>query len=78
MENQKLELGKVYDLVCQRKGKFRMKLTHHDETWATGIITKGKAKAICAYNEVETGEEVTVRKSFATFNEVSTTPNLSR
>jgi len=71
MENQILEVGKIYDLSCQRKGKFRMKLTHHDETWATGIITKGKAKAILAYNEVEKGEEVTVRKSFSTFTEVA-------
>lgn len=71
MENQTLEVGKIYDVVSQRKGKFRMKLTHHDETWASGIITKGKEKAILAYNEVEEGEEVTVRKSFTTFTAVS-------
>lgn len=71
MENQNLEVGKIYDVVSQRKGKFRMQLTHHDETWASGIITKGKAKAILAYNEVEKGEEVTVRKSFTTFTAVS-------
>ncbi len=71
MGSQKLEVGKIYDVVCQRKGKFRMRLTHHDETWASGIITKGKAKAICAYNVVETGEEVTVRKSFTMFTAVS-------
>lgn len=53
MENQNLEVGKIYDVVSQRKGNFRMQLTHHDETWASGIITKGKAKAILAYNEVE-------------------------
>lgn len=71
MENQKLEIGKIYDVVSQRKGKFRIQLTHHNETWASGIITKGKAKAILAYNEVEKGEEVTVRKSFTTFTAVS-------
>ena len=71
MDNQNLEVGKIYDVVSQRKGKFKMKLTHHDETWATGVITKGKAKAICAYNEVEKGEEVTVRKSLTTFTAVS-------
>lgn len=70
MDNQILEIGKTYDLVCQRKGKFRMQLTHHDDTWASGIITEGKAEAILAYNEVEKGEEVTVRKSFAKFTEV--------
>ena len=71
MENQSLEVGKIYDVVNQRKGKFRMQLTRHDETWASGVITKGKAKAIRAYNEVEKGEEVTVRKSFTTFTAVS-------
>jgi hypothetical protein len=70
MTNQTLEVGKVYDVVSQRKGNFKMQLTHHDDTWATGIITKGKAKALLAYNEVEKGEEVTVRKSFCTFTEV--------
>ena len=70
MENQILEVGKIYNVVSQRKGKFRMQLTHQDETWASGIITKGKAKAILDYNEVEKGEEVTVRKSFSTFTEV--------
>lgn len=62
-----LEIGKIYDIVSTRKGKFRMELTNQCDTWATGIITKGKAKAILSYNEVEVGEEVTVRKSFTTF-----------
>ena len=70
MDNQNFEIGKTYDLSCQRKGKFRMRLTYQCETWASGIITKGKAKAILAYNEVEEGGEVTVRKSFCTFTEV--------
>jgi hypothetical protein len=65
--NDNLEIGKTYDVVCQRKGKFQMQVTRQDETWASGIITKGKAKAILTYNEVEEGEEVTVRKSFSTF-----------
>lgn len=67
MNEQTLEVGKIYNVVCQRKGKFKMKITHHDETWATGVITTGKAKAILSYNEVDKGGEVTVRKSFATF-----------
>ncbi len=71
MENQNLEVGKIYDVVSQRKGKFRMQITHQDETWASGVITKGKAKAILAYNEVEKGEEVTVRKSFTSFTAVA-------
>lgn len=71
MENQTLEIGKIYDVFSSRKGKFRMKVTHQDDTWATGVITKGKAKAILAYNEVEKGEEVTVRKSLTTFTAVA-------
>ena len=71
MENQTLEIGKIYDVFSSRKGKFRMQVTHQDETWATGVITKGKAKAILAYNEVEKGEEVTVRKSLTTFTAVA-------
>ena len=67
MENQNLEVGKTYNVVSQRKGKFTIKLTRHCDTWASGVITKGKAKALMQYNEVEQGEEVTVRKSFSTF-----------
>ena len=70
MEKQKLEVGKIYKVNSERKGKFQMKLTYHDETWATGIITDGKASAILQYNEVEKGEEVTVRKSFTRFDAV--------
>lgn len=62
-----LEIGKVYDVASSRKGNFKMKLTYQDDTWATGVITKGRAKAILKYNEVEQGEEVTVRKELTTF-----------
>ena len=71
MENQVLEVGKIYDVVSQRKGRFTMQLTYQDETWASGVITKGKAKAMLAYNEVEKGEEVTVCKSLTTFTAVA-------
>ena len=66
-----LEIGKIYDVFSNRKGKFRIQLIQQDETWATGIILKGKAKAILSYNEVEKGEEVTLRKSLTSFTEVS-------
>ncbi len=62
-----IEIGKIYDVFNSRKGKFRMKVSSYDETWVTGIITKGKAKAINAYNEVWKGEEVTVRKELTSF-----------
>ena len=67
MENQNLEIGKIYDVFSTRKGKFKMKITNQDDTWATGVITEGKAEAILKYNEVEKGEELTVRKSLTKF-----------
>lgn len=65
-----LEIGKIYDVVSQRKGKFRIKLTRQCDTWATGIIIKGKAKAIFEYNERKKGEEITVRKELSSFTQV--------
>jgi hypothetical protein len=62
-----IETGKIYDVFSSRKGKFIMQITSHNETFATGIILKGTAKAILSYNEREEGEEVTVRKSLTTF-----------
>jgi hypothetical protein len=70
MGNQNLEIGNVYNVFSSRKGKFRMKLTEQCDTWATGIITKGKAKAILAENEVEQGEQVTVRKELSSFTPI--------
>jgi hypothetical protein len=66
----KLQINKIYDVFSNRKGEFRIKLTSQCETWATGIIIKGKAKAICEYNEREKGEKITVRKEFSSFTEV--------
>lgn len=68
-----LEEGKIYDVFSSRKGKFRFKLTSQNETWAIGIIIKGKASAIYSYNERYKGEEITVRKELSTFTEVKTT-----
>ena len=65
-----LQIGKIYDVFSSRKGKFRMKITGQCEVWAWGIITEGKANAICEYNEREKGEDITIRKSLSTFTEV--------
>ena len=70
MEKQNLEVGKTYKVNSSRKGRFQMKVTYQDETWVKGIITDGKASAIMKYNEVEKGEEVTVRKSLTRFEAV--------
>jgi len=67
---EKLEYGKIYNVSSQRKGKFQMKLIHQDETWATGVITNGRASALSWYNEVEEGEEVTVREEHTVFKPV--------
>lgn len=64
----RLEKGKIYNVASSRKGKFKMLLTFQDETWATGIITEGKAKAILSCNEVNENEKVTVRKSLTEFS----------
>jgi hypothetical protein len=67
MENSNLEIGKVYDVINSRKGRFKMQITRQDDTWASGIIVEGVADAIMAYNVAYEGEEVTVRKSMSTF-----------
>lgn len=46
-----------------------MKITHCDDTFATGIIVDGHASAMMQYNEREKGEEVSVRQSLCTFTE---------
>ena len=69
MTEQEIKIGETYKVVSQRKGTFFMKVTHQDDTWDTGIITKGYASAMLSYNVVDTGEEVTVRKSFTTFTQ---------
>ena len=65
-----LKIGKIYDVVSVRKGKFRFKLTDQCKDFATGVIIEGKAKAILEYNERSEGEEVSVRKELTSFNEV--------
>lgn len=62
-----LENGATYAVSSQRKGSFVGRLVSHNDTWATLEITQGKAGAMMAYNEVEKGEEVTVRRSFTSF-----------
>ena len=64
-----LEVGKTYLVNSQRKGTFMVRLTHCDDTWATGTIVGGTAKAMMDYNVRETGEEVTVRREFCKFTE---------
>jgi hypothetical protein len=69
MENQILEIGKIYDVASQRKGHFTIQLKNQCETWAHGFIIKGTAKAILSYNVVYEGEEISLRKSLTYFKE---------
>lgn len=62
-----LENGCIYEVRGQRKCSFTGLLIQHCDTWATIEITCGKAQAMLAYNERSIGEEVTVRRSLATF-----------
>ncbi len=55
------EVGKTYIVRDSRKGTFTMRVTSVDGEWATGIITKGIARAIMAYNIRYEGDTVTVR-----------------
>lgn len=60
----KFEIGKTYDVSTQRKGRFVIKITNLDDTWATGIIVEGEAQAMLDYNRKSEGEEITIRRSF--------------
>jgi len=66
-----LLVGKVYAVACRRKGRFEGRLEAFDETLATLTITRGRASAMLAENELGVGETVTVRRSFAFLAEVS-------
>lgn len=64
-----LTVGKTYTVNSSRKGIFTGIVTQCCDTWATVLITNGKAEAMLECNEREQGEEVTVRRSFCTFTE---------
>ena len=66
-----IEVGKEYEVNHSRKGKFRLLASSVSEEWISGTISKGKAGALLSYNEVEQGEEITIRRSHSRFTEVS-------
>ena len=61
---QTYEQDHLYAIHHSRKGKFSIKITGQDDEWLSGLIVAGKAKAMLAYNELEAGEDITIRKSF--------------
>ncbi|MCW5591017.1 MAG: hypothetical protein KIS74_02860 [Burkholderiales bacterium] len=66
----KLSVGTTYRVDHTRKGRFTVRLTRFDDTWATGVVVDGLAAALLPENERGVGEEVTFRRSFATFSEL--------
>lgn len=66
-----LTVGKTYRVASTRKGTFTGQLVSADNTWATFKITKGRAGAMLQENVREKGEEVTVRREFCTFTDVT-------
>lgn len=68
---KEIEVGKQYVINSSRKGVFNGKLIHQNDEWATFEITSCKANAMMEYNVKYEGEQVTVRKSFCTFNELN-------
>jgi len=65
-EKMNFEEGKIYKVRHSRKGIFHLYVLNQDDTWLTGRIIKGHAKAMLEYNEKYVGDEITVRKSFLT------------
>lgn len=65
--NIKLEVGKIYNVDSQRKGKFVMLVDDIDADFVHGTIIEGKARAAMFYNERKVCDEVSVRKSLTKF-----------
>lgn len=60
-ENAAPKQGDVFEVRHQRKGVFVVRVKAVAGEWLTGVIVEGQAGAMMAYNERDTGEEVTVR-----------------
>lgn len=71
MEAKILQINKKYKVNSPNKGKFSIKLIHCDETYATGIVINGMAKAILPQNEAYPGDKVTLRREFTQFFEIN-------
>lgn len=59
--------GKIYWVNHQLKGRFAMYVESLNQDWVHGTIVKGKADALLPYNVVKTGETISVRREFCTF-----------
>lgn len=59
-----MEIGKEYRVRHMTKGVFDVRISELNETWATGEITSGKAKAILPDNVKIVGDTITMRREF--------------
>lgn len=64
-----LQVGKEYLVKHSRKGTFAARVAAFDSTWATLVMSGGKASARMAYNEATVGDEVVVRLTLCQFTE---------
>ena len=67
----KPEVDKTYNINHSRKGEFALSVTKVDDEWVTGRLVAGTPHYLNHYNEKELGEEMTVRISFCSFEEVT-------
>lgn len=58
----KYELNAIYQIKHNRKGTFSIKVTSDNEDSVTGNIVLGSPKMLCADNEKELGDEITLGK----------------
>jgi hypothetical protein len=65
LTGDELVTGRIYKVCHSRKGTFQMQVTDTtDETWISGVIVRGMARAIMDYNQRFSGDKITVRRSF--------------
>jgi hypothetical protein len=64
-----IQIGKVYDVDHQRKGKFVIVVTKTDPQWVTGRIVAGLTDAMLVENRRNVGAVVTMRRSLCTLTE---------
>ncbi|NJR75358.1 MAG: hypothetical protein HC773_20410 [Scytonema sp. CRU_2_7] len=62
-----MEIGVLYKIKHERKGKFNIRVSDIDNEWVTGVVVDSMAGALLKYNEVYSGESITIRKCHFTY-----------
>lgn len=72
-----IEIGAVYDVRHQRKGRFMLRVSavrdageKGDDWWIDGEIVDGTARAHLPENTRETGDDVTIRWSLCALHKL--------